>query len=80
MAFATQSGSLVELHDIIVMKLFPHLLLQVEVVVNVENQTFPLRVIVVIRVLLMALRDVAIGAHLGEMEGSLGRGTRNGGS
>lgn len=43
-----QSGSLVKFHDILIMKPFPHLLLQVEVMVNVENQTFPLLVIVVI--------------------------------
>lgn len=80
MALATQSGSLVKLHDILIVKLFPHLLLQVEVMVSVENQTFPVLVIVVIRVLLMTLCDVAIGTHLGKMEGSLGRGTKDGGS
>lgn len=80
MALATQSGSLVKLHDVLIVKLFPHLLLQVEVMVSVENQTFPVLVIVVIRVLLMTLRDVAIGAHLGKMEGSLGKGTEDGGS
>lgn len=48
MTLATQSGSLVKLHDILIVKLFPHLLLQVEVVVSVENQTFPVLVIVVI--------------------------------
>jgi len=80
MALATSSGSLVKLHDILIMKLFPHLLLQVEVVVSVENEAFPVLVIVVIRVLLVALRDVAIGTHLGKMESSLGRGTKDGGS
>ena len=80
MALATQSGPLVKLHDILVVKLFPDLLLQVEVVVSVENQTFPVLVIVVIRVLLVTLRDVAIGTHLGKTEGSLGRGTKDGGS
>lgn len=77
MALAIQSGSLVKLHDILIMELFPHLLLQVEVVVNVENQTFPVLVVVVIRVLLMTLCDVAIGTHLGKTEGSLGRGTKD---
>lgn len=72
MALATQSGSLVKLHDILIMKPFPHLLLQIEVMVNVENQTFPLLVIVVIRVLLVPLRDVAIGTDLGKMQGYQG--------
>lgn len=48
MALATQSGSLVEPNDILIVKLFPHLLLQVEVMVNVEDQTFPLLVVVVV--------------------------------
>lgn len=62
------------------MKPFPHLLLQVEVVVNVENQTFLVPVIVVIRVFLVPLGDVAVGTDLGKMQDSLGRGTRDGGS
>lgn len=80
MALSTQPGPLVKLNDILIVKLFPHLLLQVEVMVSVENQTFPVLVIVVIRVLPMTLRDVAIGTQLGKMEGSLGRGTNDGGS
>lgn len=71
-----QSGSLVKLHDILIMKPFPHLLLQAEVVVDVENQTFPVLVIVVIRVLLVALGDVAIGTDLGKMQGSRDGGSR----
>lgn len=75
-----QSGSHVKFHYILIMKPFPHLLLQVEVMVNVENQLFPILVIVVIRVLLVPLGDVAIGTDLGKMQGSLGRATRDGGS
>lgn len=71
-----QSGSLVKLHDILIMKPFPHLLLQAEVVVDVENQTFPVLVIVVIRVFLVALGDVAIGTDLGKMQGSRDGGSR----
>lgn len=48
--------------------------------VSVENQTLPVLVIVAIQILLMTPHDVAIGTHLGKMEGSLGRGTRDGGS
>lgn len=71
MALGTLSGSLVELHDVLIMKPFPHLLLQVEVMVNVEDQAFPLLVIVVIRVLLVTFCDVAIGTHpVTEMQGS----------
>lgn len=80
MALATQSRSLVELNDILIMKLFPDLLLQVEVMINVEDQTFPLLVVVMIRVLLVTFRDVAIGTHLRKMEGSVGRDTKNRGS
>lgn len=80
MALATQSGSLVEPNDILIVKLFPHLLLQVEVMVNVEDQTFPLLVVVVVRVLLVTFRDVAIGTHLGKAEGSVGRDTEGRGS
>lgn len=69
MALSTQSGSLVELHDVLIMKPFPHLLLQVEVMVNVEDQAFPLLVIVVIRVFLVTFCDVAIGTHLGKTRG-----------
>lgn len=69
MALGTLSGSLVELHDVLIMKPFPHLLLQVEVMVNVEDQAFPLLVIVVIRVLLVTFCDVAIGTHLGKTRG-----------
>lgn len=71
MSLATQSGSLVEPNDILIVQLFPHLLLQVEVMVNVEDQPFPLLVVVVVRVLLVTFRDVAIGTHLvTEVEGS----------
>lgn len=80
MSLATQSGPLVEPNDILIMQLFPHLLLQVEVMVNVEDQPFPLLVVVVVRVLLVTFRDVAIGTHLGKAEGSAGRDTEGRGS
>lgn len=60
------SGSLVKLHDILIVELLPDLFLQVEVVVRVEHEALPAQVIVVIRVLLMPLCDVAIGTHLGD--------------
>lgn len=75
-----QSGSQVKFNYILIMKPFPQLLLQVEVMVNVENQLFPVLVIVVIRVLLVPLCDVAIGTDLGKRQGSLGRASRDGGS
>lgn len=77
--FGPRSGSLVEFHDIFIVEFFPHPSLQIEVMIGVEDQTFLLLVIIVIRVLLVAICDEAIGAHLEKPEESSGlEGFRNG--
>lgn len=54
------------------MEVFPHSALQIEVMIGVEDQAFPFLVVIVIRVFLVAICDIAIGTHLEKPEGLSG--------